>query len=123
MTWRPTAVEPVNEVIATSGCPTRWAPATGPVPVTTLTTPAGAPASVNASAKRTLVSGVISAGLSTMVLPAAMAGSTFHAAIWRGEFHGAIEPTTPIGSRRMVVVWAPGDSAPPKPAGGRGGGA
>ncbi len=51
ITWRPTLVEPVNEVIATSGWPTRCWPATGPVPVTTLTTPAGAPASVNASAK------------------------------------------------------------------------
>ena len=84
MTWRPTLVEPVNEVIATSGWPTRCWPATGPVPVTTLTTPAGAPASVKASAKTRLVSGVISAGLSTMVLPAAMAGSTFHAAICSG---------------------------------------
>ena len=31
-----------------------------------------------------VVSGVISAGLSTMVLPAAMAGSTFQAAICSG---------------------------------------
>ena len=84
ITWRPTLVEPVKEVIATSGWPTRCWPATGPVPVTTLTTPAGAPASVNASAKSSEVSGVISAGLSTMVLPAAMAGSTFQAAICSG---------------------------------------
>ena len=84
ITWRPTFVEPVKEVIATSGWPTRCWPATGPVPVTTLTTPAGAPASVNASANRIEVSGVISAGLSTMVLPAAMAGSTFQAAICSG---------------------------------------
>ena len=84
ITWRPTLVDPVKQVIETSGWPTRCWPATGPVPVTTLTTPAGAPASVNASAKRSEVSGVISAGLSTMVLPAAMAGSTFQAAICSG---------------------------------------
>ena len=84
MTWRPTAVEPVKETIETSGWPTRCCPATAPVPVTTLTTPAGAPASVNASAKRSEVSGVISAGLRTIVLPAAIAGRTFHAAICSG---------------------------------------
>ena len=60
------------------------APATGPVPVTTLTTPCGMPASVAASANSRQVSGVSSAGLSTMVLPAAMAGRIFQAAICSG---------------------------------------
>lgn len=80
----PTAVDPVNEVITTSGCPTRCSPASLPTPVTMLITPSGMPASVAACANINEVSGVISAGLSTMVLPAAMAGRTFQAAIWSG---------------------------------------
>ena len=59
-------------------------PATGPVPVTTLTTPSGMPASVAASANISEVSGVSSAGLSTIVLPAAIAGRIFQAAICSG---------------------------------------
>ena len=84
MTLLPTAVEPVNDTMSTSGCATRWAPASGPLPVTTLSTPAGRPASAASSASRSDVTGVSSDGLSTMVLPAAMAGRTFHPAICRG---------------------------------------
>lgn len=80
----PTAVEPVKEVMATSGWPTRCSPASFPVPVMMLMTPSGIPASVAACANRSEVSGVSSAGLSTIVLPAAIAGRIFQAAIWRG---------------------------------------
>jgi len=59
-------------------------PASGPEPVTTLTTPAGMPAARQSSASISAVSGVSSEGLSTMVLPAAMAGRIFHIAICRG---------------------------------------
>ena len=48
-------------------------------------------------AKQSAVSGVNSAGLSTMVFPAARAGATFHATISSGKFHGMICPTTPTG--------------------------
>ena len=42
---RPTSVEPVNAIFATSGCSTsRW-PQTEPGPATTFTTPSGIPAS------------------------------------------------------------------------------
>jgi hypothetical protein len=41
------------------------------------------------------VSGVVSAGLSTTVLPQASAGAIFHAAISNGKFHGMICPATP----------------------------
>ena len=44
-------------------------PATEPGPTTTLTTPSGSPASSASSPKRSAVSGVNSAGLSTTVLP------------------------------------------------------
>lgn len=80
----PTAVDPVKEVIATSGCPTRCSPASRPRPVTMLITPSGMPASVAASANSREVSGVSSAGFRTIVLPAAIAGRIFHAAIWSG---------------------------------------
>ena len=43
-------------------------------------------------------SGVHSAGLRTTALPAASAGAIFCASLATGEFHGAIAPTTPIGS-------------------------
>ena len=38
------------------------------------------------------------AGFSTTVLPAAMAGASFQAAMSSGKFHGMICATTPIGS-------------------------
>lgn len=80
----PTAVDPVKEVMTTSGCPTRCSPASLPVPVTTLITPSGIPASVAACANSSEVSGVVSAGFRTIVLPAATAGRIFQAAIWSG---------------------------------------
>lgn len=80
----PTAVEPVKEVITTSGWPTRCSPASRPAPVTMLITPSGRPASLAACANIREVSGVSSAGLRTIVLPAAIAGRIFQAAIWSG---------------------------------------
>jgi hypothetical protein len=44
------------------------------------------------------VSGVNSAGFSTTVLPAAIAGAIFQASISSGKFQGMIWPTTPIAS-------------------------
>ena len=43
------------------------------------------------------VSGVVSAGFNTQVLPQASAGASFHAAIISGKFQGMICPHTPIG--------------------------
>jgi hypothetical protein len=59
------------------------------------------PASSASSPKRSAVSGVCSAGFSTMVHPAASAGATFHAAISRGKFQGMICAATPTGSLRV----------------------
>jgi len=56
------------------------------------------PASSANSAKRMVVSGVISAGFRTAVLPAANAGPIFHDAISIGKFQGVMSPTTPSGS-------------------------
>ena len=93
----PTSVEPVKAILSTSGWRTSAAPAV-PSPVRMLTTPSGSSASWQISASSSAVSGVVSAGLSTAVLPHASAGASFQAAISSGKFHGTICPTTPIGS-------------------------
>lgn len=100
-TCLPTAVEPVNDTLLTSGWATSAAPACEPLPTSTLNTPAGTPASIASSARRRAVSGVSSAGLMTMVLPHASAGMIFHRAIISGKFHGTIPAITPTASRRV----------------------
>src|SRR5579884_3220474 len=92
----PTSVEPVKAILSTPGCATSAAPV-APSPVTTFTTPGGRSHSSQISARTSAVSGVVSAGLRTTVLPQASAGASFHAAISSGKFHGTIEPTTPTG--------------------------
>src|SRR3989442_10647735 len=103
MICRPTSVEPVNEILSTSGWRTRAAPAVDPPPGTTLKAPAGKPASRVSSAKASAVSGVSEAGLSTTVQPAAKAGANFQLAMLSGKFQGTMAPTTPIGSPGAVV--------------------
>jgi hypothetical protein len=71
---------------------------TCPPPVTTLSTPAGIPASAKAPASSIAVDGASSDGFRTTVLPASNAGQTFHIARMSGPFHGVIAPTTPNGS-------------------------
>ena len=91
----PTSVEPVNAILSTSAS-TSAAPVE-PSPVTMLTTPGGSSAWRSTSQKSSAVNGVVSAGLSTTVLPAASAGAIFHASISSGKFHGMIWPATPSG--------------------------
>ena len=69
------------------------------VVVTTLTTPAGSPASSRSRARARVVSGVSAAGLMTLVHPAAMAGPSLRVPIARGKFHGVIAKTGPTGWR------------------------
>ncbi len=101
---RPTRVEPVKTTLATPGCSTSRAPATGPVPGSTWKTSGGNPTSRPSAASRCAVSGVCSAGLRTTVFPAASAGATPQAAIGIGKFHGAITPTTPTGSLNVTSM-------------------
>ena len=102
MTSRPTAVEPVKATLATSGCSTSRVPAVGPFPTTTWKTPSGRPASSASSTSRTAVNGVSSAGFTTMVLPVASAGPTFHEVMAIGKFHGTMAATTPSGSWKVM---------------------
>ena len=62
------------------------------------------PASTHSSASFSVDSGACSAGLTTTVFPAAMAGAIFHAAICSAKFHGVMAAHTPIGSRRIQFV-------------------
>src|SRR2546429_2221496 len=94
----PTAALPVKAILSTLGCATMEAPAVSPKPFTMLTTPGGKPASSNQTANSSAVSGVCSAGLSTQVQPAAMAGASFQAAMSRSEEH-----TSELQSRLHLV--------------------
>src|SRR6185437_16232786 len=96
---RPTSVEPVKVILSTPACADSAAPAVGPMPVTTLSTPLGNPASSANSPRRSAVSGVSSAGFNTTVQPAASAGAHFQVASKNGKFHAMTAPTTPMGSR------------------------
>src|SRR5258708_2816838 len=78
-------------------------PASGPNPVTMLTTPLGSPASINARTRLMVESGVSSAGLMTQVSPQTSAGKIFQEGIAMGKFQGAIIPTTPIGTRSAIA--------------------
>jgi len=72
----PARVDPVKDIIATSGWPERYWPTVGPSPLTRLNTPFGTAASCMISAKMMPLIGAISLGFSTIVQPAAMAGAT-----------------------------------------------
>ena len=93
----PTSVEPVNAILAISGCLTIASPVR-PSPVTKFKTPLGKPTDWQICTNNNAVSDVNSAGFSTTVLPIARAGAIFHANINSGKFHGIICPITPICS-------------------------
>jgi hypothetical protein len=90
--------EPVNAKRRMPGCAVRGAPASGPVPWTTLKTPAGSPASWVMSASSDAVSGAHSGGLATTVFPAARAGPIRQVASISGAFQGVMIAVTPAGS-------------------------
>ena len=97
---RPTSVEPVNESLRTMGLAHSSLPITtddDALPVTILSTPFGIPARCASSAIASADSGVCSAGLMTIVQPAASAGATLRAIIAFGKFQGVIAAVTPIG--------------------------
>ena len=102
MMRRPTAVEPVNEIMSTFGdnvssSPIRWSD-----DVTTLITPAGM--SVFSAIRRprnVAFHGVSGAGFTIMVLPVARAWPTLCSVTSTGKFHGMMAPTTPTGSRQI----------------------
>ena len=74
-TARPVATEPVKPIRRTRRSSTSAAPASAPVPVTTLSRPAGSPAPVATRASSSVVVEVNSEGLITTALPTASAGA------------------------------------------------
>ena len=72
-----------------------------------LMTPSGKPGSWASSPIQSAVNRIYSAGLSTIMHPAASAGAHFQATISIGKFQGMIWPTTPIGSRIVEQKWSP----------------
>ena len=97
MIVEPVADSPVNATRSTPGWATSAAPAVSPKPWTTLKTPGGRPTSSKSWARRVAVSGDHSAGLRTIVLPAARHGAIRHVESISGAFHGMISPPTPTG--------------------------
>ena len=79
----PVPGDPVSETMSTSGWVTSEEPAGSPWPVITLSTPFGK-MSAASSASLSVETGVVSAGLSTTVLPVASAGPIFHTPIISG---------------------------------------
>src|ERR1051325_10525119 len=93
-----TGVEPTNETEAMSGC-SRIASTATLSPWTTLKTPSGSPASLSSSATKIDAEGSFSEGLSTNVLPQAIAGAHIHMGTIAGKLNGVIPATTPSGCR------------------------
>ena len=98
----PVPVSPVNATRRISGWVTSASPITEPRPVTTLSTPAGSPASWKSSATFSVASGVDDAGLTTTVLPAASAGPIFVPISVSGKLYGTIAATGPTG--RLTTI-------------------
>src|SRR4051794_38221871 len=95
----PVTSDPVNAILATSGCWTNPVPAALPRPVTTLNTPAGRPASSTRRASSRVLADANSDGLTTTEHPAAMAGAALTVVNHKGEFQAVRAATTPTGSR------------------------
>ncbi len=81
MTFLPVATPPVKDTLAMRGCSVISDPTPAPLPVSTLNTPSGSPASLKISASFSALSGVTSLGLKIIALPAVNAGAAFHRAI------------------------------------------
>src|SRR5699024_4639902 len=89
-------VEPTNEIDFTSGA--SISPSTACLsPCSTLNTPSGRPASCHNCAMKTAADGSFSLGLSTTVLPQAIAIGKNHNGTMAGKLNGLMIPTTPRG--------------------------
>ena len=79
-----------------------------PLPVTTLSTPSGMPASSASSREPERGQRRQLGGLEHDGVAAASAGPIFQLAMLSGKFHGTIRPTTPSGSRNVAADAAGG---------------
>ncbi len=95
-TWVPTLVEPTKLTALMSGCSQMAFTASSP-PCTTFSTPGGMPASSASSHRRMVTIGSCSLGLSTKVLPVAMAMGNIQSGIMAGKLNGVMPAHTPSG--------------------------
>src|SRR6267378_2009016 len=93
-----TAEEPTNPIALMRGSVSSVSTASRP-PLTTLSTPAGSPASTSNSASRIGTDGSRSDGLRMKALPQASAGANFHIGIMAGKLNGVMPAMTPSGWR------------------------
>src|ERR1043165_7963937 len=93
-----TGVEPTKLTAATRGSVSSVSTATRS-PLTTLKTPAGNPASPRSSASSIEQLGSFSDGLSTNVLPHAIATGNIHIGTMTGKLNGVMPAHTPTGWR------------------------
>src|SRR3990172_8840751 len=91
-------VEPTNDTAAIPGWG-RIGSTACLLPFTTLNTPFGSPASLNSSAMRTEAEGSFSEGLSTKLLPQAIATGNIHSGTITGKLNGVMPAHTPSGWR------------------------
>ena len=91
-------VDPTNDTDLMSGCVSRPSTATLS-PLSTLNTPSGRPASAHSRAIHSAALGTFSDGLSTTVLPAAMAIGKNHMGTMAGKLNGLMIATGPSGWR------------------------
>ena len=99
----PVSTEPVKVTLRTSLCATSGAPQPGPSPERMLSTPGGSTWFITWQARST-ASGASSADFTTTVLPATIAGAILSAISKSGTFQGMMAPTTPSGSRCVMVI-------------------
>src|SRR3954453_19381874 len=105
---RPTSVDPVKDSLRTrASCSIAETTAPERRAGTTLTTPAGTPASSRILPISRAVSGGSDAGLSTTGQPAARAGPILRGAIAAGKFHGVTSTAIPTGWRTTRIRFAP----------------
>ena len=71
------------------------------------TTPSGIPARMASSARAKADKGVCSAGLITIVQPAAIAGAILRVIMALGKFQGVIATQTPTGCLRTIKRLSP----------------
>ena len=95
--FQPIGTEPVNVISFTRASSTRTSPISAAGPQTTFSQPAGNPASVSSSARRSADRGVCEAGFKTTAQPAASAGAILCATRLSGKLKGEIAPTIPMG--------------------------
>ena len=95
--FQPIGAEPVKVISFTRSSSTSTSPIASAGPQTTFSQPAGSPASVSSSARKSAESGVWEAGFRTTAQPAASAGATLWATRLTGKLNGEIAPTIPIG--------------------------